>query len=116
MSEYDELIERGAARLAGWITNPTPEREAHMWDVVVEAVRLRSGRADDLAPREDWVAVMFDVVEAVCIGVKKRLIERLPGKLGVGPGEIARVLDLEMAQLMTRHEIEQMLDAHLPRR
>jgi hypothetical protein len=82
MSDYDQLIERGAAHLAGWINDPSPERQAKMWDVVVEAVRLRCGRDDDLAPREDWVAVMFDVIETVRIAVKKHLVAKVPGALG----------------------------------
>jgi hypothetical protein len=113
MSDYDDLIEFAAAKLAASITDPSPEHETDMWNVLVQAVRLRCGRDDDLAPREDWIDTMHDAVEALRVGVKKRLLESLPGKLGAPRGEIERVLDVEMARLLPREEIERLLDEHL---
>jgi hypothetical protein len=54
MSEYDDLIERAAAQFAGAIIDPTPEREARLWDTIEAALRLRSGHPGDLAVRFKW--------------------------------------------------------------
>jgi hypothetical protein len=112
MSEYDRLIDRGVADLAGVILRPGSEKEGYLWRTVSQALQLRSGRADGQTYRQDMIDVMFDIVLALRGAMKARLLERVPAKLGVTPEQLARVLDLE-AQIMTRKEIELLVDAHL---
>jgi hypothetical protein len=59
------------------------------------------------------VDVMFDIVLALRGAMKARLLERVPAKLGVTPEQLARVVDELEAQIMTREEIELLVDSHL---
>jgi hypothetical protein len=116
MAEYDDLIERGVAQLAAFTLRPTPENDARLLRTVMHAVQLRSCRSDDMVYREDFVDVASDITVAMRSSLKARLLRKLPDKLGVDPKEVERVLDIQMATLMPREQIEQILDAHLPPR
>jgi hypothetical protein len=65
VSEYDDLIERAASRLAQFILHPTPENEVILNGVILQAVTLRSGRADGLVARGDVIGVWSQVVQVV---------------------------------------------------
>jgi hypothetical protein len=107
VSEYDDLIEQTAARLAGSIISPTPEREAAFGRLIGEALQLRYGRL--WVSRDDAIDLWWDVVKTL-----RRMLKAgsLPGQLGNDPAVIERVLDVKMAT-MPRAEIEQMVDYYL---
>jgi hypothetical protein len=107
------MIERATARLAGWIKDPTPQRESELGRAIEAAVQLRSGRDDGLARREDHIDVLFDVIETLRSSVKAHLIKTLPAKLGSDPDDVERALDIEMASLVRREELEAIIDAQL---
>jgi hypothetical protein len=112
VATYDRLIEGGVAGLAACIVHPSPENEARYNATLLEALAFKSGRTDGQARREDMVDVMFDVVLALSGSLKARLIETVPAKLGISREEFERAV-IPVMQLMTRAEIEQMLDAQL---
>jgi len=107
VSEYDDLIEQAAARLAGCIISPTPEREAAFGSLIGDALQLRYGRL--WVSRDDAIDLWWDVVKTL-----RRMLKAgtLPGQLGDDPAVIERVLDVEIA-MMPRAQIEQMVDYYL---
>jgi hypothetical protein len=107
MSEYDDLIEQAAAQLAGSVKGDA-DSEARLWATIDEAIRLRSGRTDDLMSANDAADVFGDVITTFMSAMKAKLMTTLPGKLGGTREEIEQALDREMARMFPREQLEQM--------